>query len=269
MYHKLIFSFLLLIILKIYAKKKNNQVNNGFFKEIPYHPHLDIRYGKKHPKCNCQTLCFGCGMNNKEIHQTLIYLLKKLMEYSNERDIKPILMYGNLIGYYFNKQMLPWDDDIDMILLQNSAEKLENYDGGDFIIEINPNGKNYSEIDWKNKISARVISKLNGIFIDLTFYIKKNDYYICKDGNKFLVSDITSNNGEDGLQKGLFEEVEVWLPNNIENCLTKRYGKNVLTPLESEGFKFNKKTKEWKEIKIIQDKQICRKCYYNPCNCHK
>ena len=54
------------------------------------------------------------------------------MEYSDKRGIKPILMYGNLIGYYFNGKMLPWDDDIDMILLKQSADKLENYEGERF-----------------------------------------------------------------------------------------------------------------------------------------
>tara|TARA_Y100000991_G_C21968449_1_gene348130 strand:- start:5 stop:811 length:807 start_codon:yes stop_codon:yes gene_type:complete len=266
MYSKIIFFLIILLFVKVYNDKKY-RVKEGFFKEIPYHPHLDIRYGKKDPKCNCKTLCFGCGMDKKDIHKTLIYLLKKLMDYSDKRGIKPILMYGNLIGYYFNGKMLPWDDDIDMILLKQSADKLENYEGEDFLIEVNPNGINYSEKDWKNKISARVISKTNGIFIDLTFYIEKGDYYVCKDGNKFLKSDVLPINGEEGLKKGFFEGVEVWLPNNIENCLRKRYGENVFTPLETEGFKFNKETKEWSEVKIVEENQICKRCYRNPCNC--
>ena len=193
-------------------------------------------------------------MEQKDIHSTLIYLLKKLMDYSNKRNIKPILMFGNLIGYYFNGKMLPWDDDIDMILLKESADKLENYEEEDFIIEVNPNCKNYSEKDWKNKISGRVISKKYGVFIDLTFYVEKDKHFICKDGNKFLKSDILPINGEKGLKKGFFEGIEVWLPNNIENCLRKRYGENVFTPLETEGFKFNKETKEWSENTIAEKK---------------
>ena len=167
------------------------------------------------------------------------------MDYSNKNKIKPILMYGGLIGYYFNKKLLPWDDDIDMILLKTSSEKLKNYEDDEILIEVNPNSNNYSETDSQNKISSRVISKENGLFIDLTFFIEKGKYYVCKDGNKFIKTDIIKNNDEQYLKQGIFEGISVWIPNNIENCLKTKYGQNVFIPLKNKGFTFNKQTKTW------------------------
>lgn len=263
---KLISLFLILVIYKKYSINKKYS-NKKFFNEIPYHPHLDIRYGKKDPDCECKTLCFGCGMDNKNLHSTLIYLLKRFMEYSKQRNIKPILMYGNLIGYYFNGKMLPWDDDIDLIIVGESIKNMENYEAEDFIIEINPYSNIYDQRDTQNKISGRVISKINGIFIDLTFYIEKNGYLICKDGNKFLKEDVLPPGGEDKLKTSFFEGIEIYLPNNIKNCLSKRYGENVFIPLDSEGYKFNDKTKEWEDNVIIKENRICCVCYNKPCKC--
>ena len=152
-------------------------------------------------------------------------------------------MYGGLIGYYFNGKLLPWDDDIDMILIGNCVNKIKNYQGKKYIIEVNPNNNIYSEKDWRNKISARVISKLNGIFIDITFYTEKNKYLICKDGNKYLKKDIIPTNKI--LKKGFFEGIQVYLPNNIKQCLITRYGYNVLKPLKDKGYIFDSQNKNW------------------------
>ena len=229
-----------LIIVIIQNKKNKNKKtknkktkNKKFFKELPNHNHLDYRYGK---------------LNNQNKHKTLIYLLKRFMDYSHENKIKPILMYGGLIGYYFNNKLLPWDDDIDMILLKPSSDKLKNYEDDKILIEVNPNCNNYSVTDSQNKISSRVISKENGLFIDLTFFIEQGNYWVCKDGNKFIKKDIIQYNDEKYLKRGIFEGISVWIPNNIENCLRTKYGENVFTPLKNKGFIFNKKTKTWKKI---------------------
>ena len=243
----LLIFFCIIILINYY--QKNKYFFHGFFKEIPHHPHLDYRYGKISKNCKSETLCFGCGISKEETHHTLRYLLKKLMKYSEKRGIKPILMYGGLIGYYFNGKLLPWDDDIDMILIGKCVNKIKNYQGKKYIIEVNPNSHIYSEKDWRNKISARVISKLNGIFIDLTFYIEKNKYLVCKDGNKFLKENIIPK--DKNLKKGIFEDIQVYLPNNIKQCLITRYGIKVLKPLQNKGYNFNDRDKIWEKNNFL------------------
>jgi phosphorylcholine metabolism protein LicD len=76
--------------------------NEKFFTEATFSQHLDSRYGVR-------------NLRLEDIHSTLKYLLKVFSEYCKENDIKPVIMHGTLIGYYFNKKILPWDDDIDII----------------------------------------------------------------------------------------------------------------------------------------------------------
>ena len=157
-------------------------------------------------------------------------------------------MYGNLIGYYFNKKFLPWDDDIDLILVENSIKKLDNYNGSDYVIEVNPFSDIFDNEDINNHISARVISKRNGCFIDVTFLIEKNGYLFCKDGNKIKKKYILPDGGEENLRQGLFEDIKVYIPNNIRKCLEVRYGKQVFNYYYN-GYHFNLKEKKWYKIK--------------------
>lgn len=201
--------FLILIIIYFYInnnKNIENFNNSKYFHELPGHPHLDKKYGV----LNCSP---------QEINDTLTYLLKSFMTHCNKHDIKPILMYGGLIGSYFNGKLLPWDDDIDLMLTEPSISKLKDYEGKDFVIDVNPNCTNYSIKDTKNKISARVISKKNGVFIDILYHKKVGNNLICKDKNNYEISDIYP------LKQGIINNIPIYIPNNIKKVLKQRYGK--------------------------------------------
>ena len=210
----IIIILLILIIIIIFLFKKNKEYykNNKYFKEFPGNNHLDIRYGKK-------------NITNNEILLTLKDLLKKFVKYSKINNIKPVLMHGSLIGYHFNKHILPWDDDIDMVLVdEKSINNIKKYETDDILIDINPNYKNRDINDKNNKIDGRVISKKNGVFIDLTFFWKNKDKLYAKDKHSYQRDTIFP------LKKNKFENVDIYLPNNIEKCLVKEYGKKVLLP---------------------------------------
>ena len=114
---------------------------------------------------------------------------------------------------------------------------MKNYEDTNYLVEINPNS-NYDINDIDNVISARVISKKNGLFIDITYFKKIDEKLYCKDRHVYNVNDILP------LKKGIFEGIDIYLPNNIENCLIKEYGYNVLKPVYN-NWKFDYKTKEW------------------------
>ena len=219
---------------------KYEKINPKFFKETNFSNHLDIRYGKK-------------NISIEKNKSTLIYLLKMFSKYCEEKNIKLIIMHGSLIGYYFNKKILPWDDDIDIILIEDDSYKLKNYNGYDYIIEVNPNSINRSKKDINNVIDARVISKINGIFIDITYFFGK-DILCAKDTHCYKSEYILP------LTKTIFENIDVWVPNDIKNCLVKEYGQKVLKNT-FEKWVFNENTKEW----IINDKYLikeyCQKFY--------
>lgn len=130
-------------------------------------------------------------------------------------------MHGSLIGYYFNGKMLPWDDDIDLKIIGDQAHKLQNYDQHDYVIEVNPNSTNRSKSDKHNVIDARIISKENGVFIDITYLFGKE--VLCAKDKHCFKSDLIL-----PLKASRFEDTDVYVPNDIESCLIQEYGPNVL-----------------------------------------
>ena len=191
-----------------------------FFRETRGSCHLDARYGR-------------AGLSGAEIQRTLLYLLRKFMGHCSKTGIKPILMHGGLIGYYFNNRMLPWDADLDLIVCDEESKKnLKNESFADFVIEVNPSRWVYSPDDRLNKIAARVISKVNGVFIDITFFRESADRsaLLCKDGHVYKTEDIYVCTRQKVPAKGLFHNVPVYVPNNIIGCLVKEYGRSVLKP---------------------------------------
>ena len=226
----LLLFFIVIIYICIFCNI-NIFFNKKFFKEDINNPHLDYRYSKS-------------NITLSEIHETLIFLLDNFSKYCEKNYIKPIIMHGSLIGYYFNQKILPWDDDIDIILDENSVKNLVNSEhniNDDILIEINKNYKNRSKLDFNNRIDARIISKINGVFIDITFFYSNNhDEIQAKDGHIYSKSDIYP------LKKTKFENSVVYVPFNIKNCLIREYGKKVLNN-SYENYIFDTVTKKWNE----------------------
>ena len=209
------------LFLEISNNRKKYVKSNKFFWENPKIDHLDLQYGKKELK-------------KKEIHKELKFLLKESTILFKNYNIKVILMHGSLIGWHFNKKILNWDDDIDLSISDYKSIKnflkLDRYETKDFIIKINPNYKNRSPKDTANKIDARIISKRNGVFIDITFLSNsENNMVNCKSPHYYNKHVIFP------LKKDIFENCEIYIPNNYQKCLIQEYGLNV----------FNYNYKEW------------------------
>ena len=188
-------------------------MNGKYFNELSFHPHLDIRYGKTNIPLQYKNIEFK-------------YLLRELSKLFMKNNIKLIIMHGSLIGWYFNREMLPWDDDIDICVLEDSISKLFELHGHEtenYMFEVNPNSKNRSPSDIKNVIDARLISKKSGIFIDITFLTKstKKGYINCKSPHYYKISDILP------LSETIFEDCFVYVPSNYKNCLLQEYGNKV------------------------------------------
>ena len=184
-----------------------------FFKEMKGNSHYDLTYGKK----------VEPNILIKELKKLLI----TLTNICNEKNIKIIVMHGSLIGWHFNKQILPYDNDIDVCILQEDIIKFIKCDGiedENFIIKINPNFINRNPDDRDNVIDARIISKKCGVFIDITFLTScfNKDYYNCKSAHYYIKSMITP------LKKDKFENCTIYIPNQYKHCLFQEYGQNIL-----------------------------------------
>lgn len=198
-----------------------------FFNEMKNNAHYDIDYGKI--------------VNNKDLINELKYLLNILVNECNKIDVKIVIMHGTLIGWYFNKKILPYDNDIDVVILQEDIVKfiqLDKLENDEYIIKVNPNFINRSTKDRDNVIDARIISKKCGCFIDITFLTTDiKDYYHCKSPHYYKTEFI------EPLKKDNFETIPIYVPNKYLFCLFQEYGKKVIYPYYKNWI-FN--GKEWK-----------------------
>lgn len=225
----LLIIILILIIRSISSIKIKEHLNNPkFFNEMKTNNHLDIRYGV---------------LKKKNIRSDLIDTLVFFTKYCKEKKIKPIIMHGSLIGLHFNNDILPWDDDIDIILTGNCINNLQNYEDSKFLIEVNPYSKDRSKDDKNNIIDARIINKTSGVFIDITFFYESYSNgkleLTAKDKHVYDYDDIFP------LKKSVFCDCDVYIPSNVKKCLIQEYGKNVLLP-RYKNWKFS--NKKWIKI---------------------
>ena len=184
----------------------------------PYNPHLDVRFTD-----DCMT-----KYEPAQIAEKVLGLLDALQ--SMAPDIKFTLMYGGLIGYYMNGELLPFDDDLDLVVLgDDEMNTLKEYDGwetDEYLFEFQPwyNKRAMLQIlaaKWLDRsIDARMICKETGIFIDLTFlyYVPSMDIYQARDFNTYHAGDLLP------LRLVEFHGRSIYIPHNVERTLKARYG---------------------------------------------
>lgn len=188
------------------------------------------------------------------IHEILPKLLRDFMRVCEKLEIKPILMYGGLIGWYWNQRLLPWDDDVDMCLLYEDMARLDAaascedlYDRRFYFLEVNPNyvcreSRNHHHDDHAelNKIDARFIHTPTGLLIDLTALAPSRPGVISsKCPHHYREEHLFP------LHRSEIEGIAIYVPHRVDVVLEQRYGFKVTHDPFLDPWRFNCLTRGW------------------------
>ncbi|KAK5093981.1 mannosyltransferase [Lithohypha guttulata] len=171
-----------------------NDVNSAYFSDVVAHSlshrmgahsHHDTRFAPNTP------------MPDEELRSTLHALLKNYVSVMTALEIKSWMAHGTLLGWYWNKRLLPWDTDLDVhvsmqdlqVLAGLNASVFPGAEGqaGTYLLDVNQYFADDRE-DPANRIDARWIDTENGKFMDITAVRQEagSDWAKCKDGHRYL-----------------------------------------------------------------------------------
>lgn len=165
-----------------------------YFHESIFDPHYDGRFAD-------HTIPYA------ERKRVLSNLITSYLATFADIGVETWLMHGSLLGWWWNKKILPWDTDVDVQVSEESMTFLAHYynmsvyhyqtpripEGRDYMLEINPHYVNGDRSDKLNVIDARWIDTDSGLFIDITAVRKSPrhpsglDVLRSKDGHEFRV----------------------------------------------------------------------------------
>jgi len=152
----------------------------------------------------------------------MISLLQEFSDFCAANNIIFWLAHGTLLGWFWNKQFLPWDDDIDLQVSYSQLLDMRPLDNtmwkNQYLLELNPHYMNRRH-QPNNVIDARFIDTSNGLFVDITALAEMpNGSVGCKSPHYYNQTDITP------LHKTTLHGVSVWRPHLTMVILCREYG---------------------------------------------
>eukprot|EP00667_Euglena_gracilis_P007857 EG_transcript_7946 len=188
-----------------------------FFWESRLSSHLDARWGT-------------FSLSPEQRRGALADTFRAWAAFTEERKLQSWLFAGSLIGWFFNKDMLPWDDDLDVQVLASHLLSPKHYLPHNhttyrnrFYFEINPNSQ-YRSVDWNNVIDARFVDTATGVFIDVVAvsYDPAWRTLTCKRHERFNPAVLFP------LWRTTFMGAPAWVPHDPGQALVAKYGPNVV-----------------------------------------
>jgi len=148
-------------------------------------------------------------------------------KYLKNKDLKPFLMSGTLLGYAREKSLLAHDKDIDLGLIgwENQFTVAEALlQAGHYRLDL-------SQLTGKNRYLISVDDLKNGMAIDIFLFHQKEDHYL--HGIDFDM-DFTQNFkfSKFDLHEVEFLDESFYVPSDIDRNLTENYG-DWMTPAPS------------------------------------
>ncbi|RDW76135.1 hypothetical protein BP5796_06956 [Coleophoma crateriformis] len=217
-----------------------------YFHESVFHPHYDGRFASEQ-------------LPYTERKQALSNLIQTYLATFADIGVETWLMHGTLLGWWWNRKILPWDSDSDVQVSEESMKYLASYynmtifhyktpripEGRDYMLEINPHYINREQTDNLNVIDARWIDTDSGLFIDITTarynytHPAGKGILSCKDGHEYRDTYVFP------LRDTFFEGVPAKIPYAYKEILEAEYQSKALIQTEFEGHRFDQEKSEW------------------------
>jgi hypothetical protein len=202
--------------------------NPKYFHESATNGHLDGRFA-----------------NPEHLPVSMTPLIQSYLHAMASLGIETWLAHGTLLGWYWGKRVLPWDNDGDAHISVESLETIVNHghnmsvyerypEGpqphtGQYLLDINPHWKDQrvgSPWQDENRIDARFVDMSNGAFIDVTAVTTvvshRCTFLVSRDGHRYPYDSVFP------LQLSSFEDMAAYVPSQPERLLREEYGQEAL-----------------------------------------
>lgn len=109
---------------QIQTQEGRDRVFKKYYKALAERTEMQLAYLKEH--ADIMTLKPAKG-HMREEQIKLLKFANGFFEYIKELQIKPFLLYGNLIGAFRHKGFVPWDDDWDFGIIRSDLNSLLDF----------------------------------------------------------------------------------------------------------------------------------------------
>ncbi|KAJ3119906.1 hypothetical protein HK100_000109 [Physocladia obscura] len=172
--------------------------------------------------------------NATQSHTSLVSLLRVWSAFADRNNIAWWISHGELLGWFWNAKLLPWDHDLDIQMSTFQVIQMLAFNGwvleDRFLIDVGP-GIAVRSPQKRNTIDARIVDTQTGYFIDITglsqLVAHDNDddgiaVVSCKSPHAYKYGDLFP------LVETRLEGIWVWRPNAAINILAAEYGEKAL-----------------------------------------
>ncbi|KAK1994828.1 hypothetical protein LX36DRAFT_640809 [Colletotrichum falcatum] len=196
-------------------------------------------------------------LNETAERDAIKVLVQTYLATLDDLGVQTWLMHSSLLGWWWNKQILPWDSTADVQVTENGMKFLAAYynmttyyykyssipDGRLFLLEVNPNyvHQDKEAVDEGKEADARWVDMDNGLFIDVTVedHSKGAGAPASKSGYEYRNTQLYP------LLETTFEGVKAKIPYKYKEILVSEYGEKALTDGVFNNHKFIDNKMEW------------------------
>ncbi|KAH0539123.1 hypothetical protein GP486_008733, partial [Trichoglossum hirsutum] len=197
--------------------------------------HYDVRY-------------FKGIVDRDERAETFHHMIRAYLTTFQEKGLETWIAHGTLLGWWWNRKVLPWDWDLDTQVSGSTLDYMGKHMNQTYYhyvsedktvkrhyhLDVNPEYTERGHGDGNNVIDARWVDMKNGLYIDITGLSETEPddspgMWSCKNYHRYDTKDLFP------LREGEFEGVRALIPYSYGEILVNEYQHSALVDTEWSG----------------------------------